>query len=163
MCGFGRLCSHILVRSLPGNRSLGRIWLGIGSLRQQRPRATGCDGACSTSLIPCRSRRLEHNQCRSPFNFPAARLVLPLTECPCQMAALVRTIRSAILSLSTKWRHAMAKVKQLTVALENRPGTLAHMAKVLADAKGNIVALLNSTAGGPGPGQGGVDRGDRGQ
>jgi len=29
----------------------------------------------------------------------------------------------------------MAKVKQLTVALENRPGTLAHAAKVLADAK----------------------------
>src|SRR5215470_3919096 len=48
-----------------------------------------------------------------------------LTECPCQMAALVRTIRSAILSLSTKWRHAMAKVKQLTVALENRPGVQA--------------------------------------
>jgi len=28
----------------------------------------------------------------------------------------------------------MAKVKQLTVQLENRPGTLAHMAKVFADA-----------------------------
>ena len=41
----------------------------------------------------------------------------------------------------------MAKVKQLTVPLENRPGTLAHMAKVLADAKVNIVALLCSAAG----------------
>ena len=41
----------------------------------------------------------------------------------------------------------MAKVKQLTVALENRPGRLAHVAKVLADAKVNILALLGSTAG----------------
>ena len=41
----------------------------------------------------------------------------------------------------------MAKVKQLTVSLENRPGTLAHMAKVLADAKVNVTALLNSTSG----------------
>ena len=40
----------------------------------------------------------------------------------------------------------MAKVKQLTVALENRPGTLAHAAKVLADAKVNVLALLGSTA-----------------
>ncbi len=51
----------------------------------------------------------------------------------------------------------MAKVKQLTVALENRPGTLAHMAKVLADAKVNIVALLNSTAGAQGSAQVVVD------
>src|SRR3989475_13231815 len=56
-----------------------------------------------------------------------------------------------------EWRHAMAKVKQLTVALENRPGTLAHMAKVLADAKVNIVALLNSTAGAQGSAQVVVD------
>ena len=40
----------------------------------------------------------------------------------------------------------MAKVKQLTVALENRPGTLAHVAKVLADAKVNVLSLLGSTA-----------------
>ena len=38
----------------------------------------------------------------------------------------------------------MAKVKQLTVALENRPGTLAHMAKVLADAKVNIQNITTS-------------------
>ncbi len=41
----------------------------------------------------------------------------------------------------------MAKVKQLTVTVENRPGTLAQVAKTLADAKVNIVALLSSTAG----------------
>jgi hypothetical protein len=40
----------------------------------------------------------------------------------------------------------MAKVKQLTVAAENRPGTLAHVAKVLADAKVNVLALMGSTA-----------------
>ena len=51
----------------------------------------------------------------------------------------------------------MAKVKQLTVSLENRPGTLAHMAKVLADAKVNITALLNSTSGGQGSAQVVVD------
>jgi len=41
----------------------------------------------------------------------------------------------------------VAKVKQLTVALENRPGTLANVAKVLAEAKVNVLALLGSTAG----------------
>lgn len=41
----------------------------------------------------------------------------------------------------------MAKVKQLTVALENRPGTLAQVAQVLAKAKVNVLALLGSTAG----------------
>jgi len=51
----------------------------------------------------------------------------------------------------------MAKVKQLTVFLENRPGTLAHMAKVLADAKVNITALLNSTPGAQGSAQVVVD------
>ena len=41
----------------------------------------------------------------------------------------------------------MAKVKQFTVALENRPGRLAQVAEVLAEAKVNILALLGSTAG----------------
>ena len=41
----------------------------------------------------------------------------------------------------------MAKVKQLTVSLENQPGTFAAVAKVLADAKVNILAVLGSTAG----------------
>ncbi|HYL12072.1 MAG TPA: ACT domain-containing protein [Terriglobales bacterium] len=44
----------------------------------------------------------------------------------------------------------MAKVKQLTIAVENRPGTLAQVAKTLADAKVNIAALLNGTAGAQG-------------
>jgi hypothetical protein len=46
----------------------------------------------------------------------------------------------------------MAKVKQPTVALENQPGRLATVAKVLADAKVNIVAVLGSTAGAQGSG-----------
>jgi hypothetical protein len=41
----------------------------------------------------------------------------------------------------------MAKVKQLTVSLENRPGALAHVTRILADANVNILALLGSTAG----------------
>jgi hypothetical protein len=41
----------------------------------------------------------------------------------------------------------VAKVKQLTISLENRPGTLAHMAKALADAKVNIVAISCSPVG----------------
>jgi len=44
----------------------------------------------------------------------------------------------------------MANVKQLTVSLENRPGTLAQVAKVLAGAKVNILALLASAAASPG-------------
>jgi hypothetical protein len=44
----------------------------------------------------------------------------------------------------------MAKVRQLTVAVENQPGSLAQVAKTLADAKVNIVALLGSTAGAQG-------------
>ena len=51
----------------------------------------------------------------------------------------------------------MAKVKQLTVALENQPGRLAAVAKVLADAKVNIVAVLGSTAGAQGSAQFVVD------
>lgn len=41
----------------------------------------------------------------------------------------------------------MSKAKQLTVACENRPGELARIAKVLGDAKVNILALLATTAG----------------
>jgi len=43
----------------------------------------------------------------------------------------------------------MAKVKQLTVSLENRPGTLAQMAQVLADAKVNVEAILVGNNPGP--------------
>jgi hypothetical protein len=41
----------------------------------------------------------------------------------------------------------MAKVKQLTVSLENQPGRLAAVAKVLADSKVSILGILGSTAG----------------
>jgi hypothetical protein len=51
----------------------------------------------------------------------------------------------------------MAKVKQLTVSLENQPGTFAAVAKVLADAKVNILAVLGSTAGAQGSAQVVVD------
>ena len=44
----------------------------------------------------------------------------------------------------------MAKVKQLTVSLENQPGRLAAVASVLADAKVNIEAVLASTEGAQG-------------
>ena len=47
----------------------------------------------------------------------------------------------------------MLKVKQLTVSLENQPGRLAALAKVLADAKVNIEAVLGSTAGAQGSAQ----------
>ena len=42
----------------------------------------------------------------------------------------------------------MAKVKQLTVSLENQPRALAQMARVPADAKVNISALLLGSTGG---------------
>ena len=41
----------------------------------------------------------------------------------------------------------MPKAKQLTVSCENRPGTLAHVARVLGDAKVNIVAFCIGTSG----------------
>jgi hypothetical protein len=47
----------------------------------------------------------------------------------------------------------MAKVKQLTVSLQNQPGTFAEVAKVLADAKVNIVGVLGGTAGTEGSAQ----------
>ena len=44
----------------------------------------------------------------------------------------------------------MAKVKQLTVSLENQPGRMAAVAKVLADSKVSILGILGSTAGAQG-------------
>lgn len=41
----------------------------------------------------------------------------------------------------------MAKAKLLTVLCENRPGSLAHIARVLGDAKVNILALLTTSSG----------------
>ena len=40
----------------------------------------------------------------------------------------------------------MAKVKQLTISLENQPGRLADVAQALSDARVNIVAFLGSIA-----------------
>jgi hypothetical protein len=42
----------------------------------------------------------------------------------------------------------MPKTKQLSVFCENRPGTLAHVARVLGDAKVNILAFCVSTGSG---------------
>jgi hypothetical protein len=44
----------------------------------------------------------------------------------------------------------MAKAKQLTVPCENRPGTLAHIARVLGNARVNILAFLTATSGAEG-------------
>ncbi len=41
----------------------------------------------------------------------------------------------------------MAKAKMLTVSCENRPGTLARLARVLGDAKVNVLAFLTTTSG----------------
>lgn len=41
----------------------------------------------------------------------------------------------------------MPKAKQLSVRVENRPGTLANVARVLGDARVNILAFLTSTSG----------------
>ena len=46
----------------------------------------------------------------------------------------------------------MPKVKQLA-SLDNQPGSLAAVAKVLADAKVNILVVLGSTAGTQGSAQ----------
>jgi len=47
----------------------------------------------------------------------------------------------------------MAKTKQLTVPCENRPGTLAFVAKALGDMKVNGVNFLTTTSGAEGSGQ----------
>ncbi len=44
----------------------------------------------------------------------------------------------------------MPKAKQLSVRVENRPGTVAHVAKVLGDAKVNILGFLTTTLNGEG-------------
>lgn len=44
----------------------------------------------------------------------------------------------------------MPKVNQLTVPVENRPGTLAHLTKVLGKSKVNIQGFLLTTSGGKG-------------
>ena len=41
----------------------------------------------------------------------------------------------------------MAKTKQFTISVDNRPGAVARIAKVLGDAKVNILALLGTAQG----------------
>jgi hypothetical protein len=41
----------------------------------------------------------------------------------------------------------MAKTKQLTIAIQNRPGAVAEIARALGDAKVNILALLGTAQG----------------
>ena len=44
----------------------------------------------------------------------------------------------------------MPKAAQLTVSVENRPGTMAHVARVLGDAKVDIRAFRTTSSGSPG-------------
>lgn len=44
----------------------------------------------------------------------------------------------------------MPKAIEFKIPCENRPGTLAHIARILGDAKVNIFALLTTTAGAEG-------------
>lgn len=44
----------------------------------------------------------------------------------------------------------MAKTKQFTIAVDNRPGVVAEIAKTLGDAKVNILALLATAQGAAG-------------
>lgn len=55
----------------------------------------------------------------------------------------------------------MPKAKQLTVSCENRPGTLAHVARILGDAKVNILAFLTTTSGAEGSVQVVVDNANK--
>ena len=55
----------------------------------------------------------------------------------------------------------MPKAKQLSVPVENRPGTLANVARVLGDARVNILAFLTSTSGAEGSVQVVVDNVDK--
>ncbi len=41
----------------------------------------------------------------------------------------------------------MAKIKQFTVTVENRPGAVAEIAKALGNAKVNVLSLLGTTQG----------------
>ena len=41
----------------------------------------------------------------------------------------------------------MAKIKQLTIAVENRPGAVAEIVKVLGNAKVNVLSLIGTAQG----------------
>ena len=55
----------------------------------------------------------------------------------------------------------MARATQFTLSHENRPGALAHIAKVLGDAKVNILACLTTASGNEGLTRLIVDRADK--
>jgi hypothetical protein len=55
----------------------------------------------------------------------------------------------------------MPKEKQINIACENRPGTLANLARALGDAKVNILAMNCSTAGMEGTVRAIVDNADK--
>jgi hypothetical protein len=55
----------------------------------------------------------------------------------------------------------MPRAKQLTIPCENKPGTLAHVAKVLGDAKVNILAFMTTTCGAEGSVQVVVDNANK--
>lgn len=55
----------------------------------------------------------------------------------------------------------MPKAKQLTIPCENRPGALAHIAKILGDSKANILGFLTGTSGAEGWVQLVVDKPER--
>jgi hypothetical protein len=41
----------------------------------------------------------------------------------------------------------MAKTKQFTISIDNHPGAVAHIARILGDAKANILSLLGTAQG----------------
>jgi hypothetical protein len=41
----------------------------------------------------------------------------------------------------------MAKIKQLTIAVQNRPGAVAEIAKILGNAKVNVLSLMGAAQG----------------
>jgi len=55
----------------------------------------------------------------------------------------------------------MARASQFTLSHENRPGALAYIAKVLGDAKVNILACLTTASGNEGLTRLIVDRADK--
>ncbi|MGH9650662.1 MAG: ACT domain-containing protein [Terriglobales bacterium] len=55
----------------------------------------------------------------------------------------------------------MAKATQLTISVANRPGTMAHVARVLGDAKVDIQAFLTTSSGSAGSVEVVVDNANR--
>src|SRR5437667_7689428 len=55
--------------------------------------------------------------------------------------------RSRRLRTSLERSRHMVRAKQLTISHENRPGMVAEIAKVLGDAKVNILSCLTTTSG----------------